>query len=124
MNKVDEIQHLVRKLQEADTLYHSFGTSSLTDAEYDALKDRLRLLDSNNKLLKKIGSADPQVSKKKKDKEHWEKKQHTDYKMGSQKKITKPEELIKWCDKHPDDKYLVQHKMDGISIKLIYKNGS
>ncbi len=118
-----EIEDLEEKINSADKMYHSFGASDLSDAEYDALKDRLRKLDPTNKLLKKIGHAIVDKPTKKKEKEHWVKVNHTDYKMGSQNKVTETQEMKKWCDKYQNELFVVQHKMDGISIKLHYEGG-
>lgn len=120
------IKDLEKKILVADENYHTFGMSELSDAEYDSLKDKLRELDPSNKLLKKIGHAvekdEPKSKKKSKEKEHWVKVTHSDYKMGSQNKVNELSQLKKWTSKY-DDLFVTQHKMDGISIKLTYKNG-
>lgn len=119
MNK--EIKDIENKILNLDQDYHTFGVSEVSDAEYDALKDRLRTLDPNNKLLKKVGHSVEKTSKK--SKEHWEKVNHTDYKMGSQNKVTEIDGLKKWYSKYNGEKLLVQHKLDGISNKLHFQDG-
>lgn len=115
-----EIQSIVEKLLEADSLYHAFGSSDMTDEEYDALKDRLRVLDPSNPIFKKVGHKE---TSKKTEKEHWKKVDHGSFKMGSQNKITTEEGLTKFLEKNKDSEYVIQHKMDGISIKMKYENG-
>lgn len=119
------IKDIEKKILQADENYHTFGVSELSDAEYDSLKDRLRQLDPTNKLLTKIGHAVETVkpSKKSKEKEHWVKVTHSNHKMGSQSKVTENSQLKKWASKY-DDLFVTQHKMDGISIKLNYKDGT
>lgn len=125
-NTLKEIKTLEKTLDHADHMYHTFGTSDLSDAEYDALKDRLKVLDPTNKRFKKVGSSVKKVSHKKDTDEHWEKYTHVDFKMGSQNKVTTDEALDKWAAKIPGietDSYIVQHKLDGTSIKLVYNEG-
>lgn len=121
---MDNIKLIEQKIKKANKDYHTFGISDLSDEEYDSLKDRLKILDPNNNLFKIVGSK---VESKSSDKmDHWEKINHGDYKMGSQNKITNNDQLIQWCNKNINDnniKFITQHKMDGISIKLIYIDG-
>jgi DNA ligase (NAD+) len=43
--------------------------------------------------------------------------------MGSQDKVAQPQEFIKWARKRNYKTFLVQFKLDGISIELQYENG-
>lgn len=115
----NDISALEKKLVEADRNYHTFGFSDMSDAEYDSLKDRLRVLDPTNKLLTKVGHT---VSVKT-EKEHWKKGNHGDFKMGSQNKVTTNDGLKKWMAKYANELFVVQHKLDGASIKLHYEDG-
>lgn len=125
MDKVDEIKWLIKELEDADFLYYNFGNSDYTDEEYDALEERLFKLDPNNKRFKDgkrnvVGSATP---KTKKNKDHWKKSSH-EYKMGSQAKVTTFDDLKKWSETlNNNPRYVVQDKLDGISISLKYENG-
>lgn len=122
----NEIKQLEKMIDTADTNYHAFGMSDISDAEYDGLKDRLAKLDPTNSRLKQVGAkidiSDDKKSKKVKEK--WEKYIHTTYKMGSVSKVNIFDQLQKWIDDtSKTGPWIVQEKMDGISIKLIYKNG-
>lgn len=121
MSKNDIIA-IEKKIVDADRDYHTFGFSNLSDAEYDSLKDRLRTLDPSNKLLTKVGHT-VNVKPAKAEKEHWKKGNHGNFKMGSQNKITDNAGLKKWLSKFIGEMFIVQHKMDGASIKLNYENG-
>lgn len=118
----DLIKQLEEKIDNANTAYHVFGSSELSDAEYDALKDMLAKLDPKNSRIKQVGAVIP--DKVKKEKQHWEKYVHKTYKMGSIDKVNYFNELTKWANNLDYKKeYIVEEKLDGISIKLIYING-
>lgn len=105
MNNIEE------KIREAQYNYYN-GTPIMSDEEYDALIDRLQEVDSENPLINDIGQDNSESFKKEK---------HI-IMMGSQKKATKIEELVKWMDKVDGD-IISTFKMDGISVELIYENG-
>lgn len=105
MNNIEE------KIREAQYNYYN-GTPIMSDEEYDALIDRLQEIDSENSLLDEIGQDSSESFKKEK---------HV-IMMGSQKKATKSEELMKWLDK-VDGSIISTFKMDGISVELLYENG-
>lgn len=113
-----EIKKLEDLIDEADQLYYDLDSPTITDVDYDALKDRLRVLDPTNRRLKSVGGSGTASASK----IHWEKYTHKEHKMGSLNKITTEDALEKFCIKLPGP-YLLQHKLDGISIKLIYENG-
>lgn len=126
MSSDAEISQLEKILDDADNMYYNFGDSDLSDEEYDNMRDRLYALDKKNKRFKdgknQRSSVGAKVTKKK-EKEQWKKVTHN-YKMGSQAKITDKEGLLKWAEQHSDSpRWLVQDKLDGISIRLEYKNG-
>lgn len=114
---MSEIAQLEKILEEADTMYYTFGASEITDAEYDSYIDRLRKLDPKNKRFKgkKVGAKEDKKS-------GWKKYSHKDHPMGSQSKVNEEDELKKWTDKYKSPHY-VQEKLDGISNKMIYKDG-
>jgi len=116
-----EIETLAKELENADYLYYNFGTSEYTDEEYDAMEDRLFKLDPKNKRFKD-GKRNIVGAKTDKN-DRWEKVKHN-YKMGSQLKITTFDGLKKWAnDLGQTERYVVQDKLDGISIRLEYKDG-
>jgi len=124
MDNKKEIKWLEDTLENADFLYYNFDSSDYTDAEYDALENRLFVLDPSNKRFKdgKRNIVGAKLPKTKND--DWEKVLHT-YKMGSQVKITDFSGLEKWYNDLVGDipRLIVQDKLDGISIRLEYKNG-
>lgn len=59
-----EAKALVKKIKQANLDYHTKGKPTLTDSQYDALKDRLETIDPKNPILKKVGHAPSGRSKK------------------------------------------------------------
>ena len=98
-------------LTEASERYYENGTSILSDAEYDYLKDELRKIDPTNPLLMKVGSDE---------KIHFEKYDHGKYPMGSLSKVNTEADMRQWA---VTQQYVVEQKLDGISLKLVYRNG-
>jgi len=111
-----EIKKIEGKLDDALALYTNFGDSGISDAEYDSLIDRLRVLDPKNKRLKSVGADVPDDSK-------WEKYIHAEYPLGSQSKVVNFPDLKAWSQKFPGSEYAIEHKLDGSSLKMIYENG-
>lgn len=106
--RVDE---LVIKIQQARAAYYN-TTSKVSDAVYDAWISELSSLDPFNKELIKVGSEP--VS-------NWEKHTHS-IPMGSLNKVNTFDELKSWADKYCDTFFLT-HKLDGLSLSLIYEDG-
>lgn len=118
-----EILKLEQQIQNYNTQYYAFGVSEISDDEYDGLKDRLAQLDPKNKLLKQVDAKHDEVQKiTSKNKDRWEKYVHETYKMGSISKVTNLDPLIEWSRPYKNG-FIVEEKLDGTSIKLIYKNG-
>jgi DNA ligase (NAD+) len=107
-----KIEELEQKILKHRDLYYN-KTPEISDAEYDLLEDRLRKLDPTNPLLFQIGADSSEL---------FEKKEHI-IPMSSQDKVTKPTEFEKWAKSRSQEKYIVQFKLDGISIELQYKSG-
>lgn len=115
----DRIKELEAKIYKARDDYYN-GESKISDKIYDAWVDELRLLDPTNKAVTAIGS--PVAPSE------WKKAKHQ-IPMGSLDKVNTPEELSKWVDDtlekvDPDGKLLITEKLDGISIEVVYENGS
>jgi NAD-dependent DNA ligase len=94
---MSDIQRIVSQIQEARKIYYSTGgiegeraESPLSDDEFDALIDRLRLLDPQNPELAVVGSS-PSNS-------IWQKRRHT-IAMGSLTKVKGTAGLKIWWDK-------------------------
>ena len=107
--RVAELERLVKKHQD---LYYN-GQGEIPDAEFDALWDELVALDPGNPVLGSVG-ADAA--------DGWPKARHL-IPMGSQAKASDPEEFLAWAAKVGHGRYLVQHKLDGASLELQYRDG-
>src|SRR5271154_3739838 len=111
----NRIQYLENKIFQARDDYYN-GIPSVSDKLYDAWVDELRLLDPTNKAVTAIGApVVPSV---------WLKAKHQ-IPMGSLDKVNTPAELTKWVDDMAGSELLfVTEKLDGLSIEVIYENGS
>lgn len=126
----NRIQELENHIFKARNDYYN-GTSTVSDKVYDAWVDELRQLDPANKAVTAIGS--PVVPSE------WKKAKHQ-IPMGSLDKVNQPAELSAWatdkiehntcpcmvtpCPHGPKDQLFVTEKLDGLSIEVIYENGS
>ena len=108
MNQKD----LEREIQEYQSLYYS-GIPSISDEEFDILWERLKNEFPNSPLLEQVG--DDNID---------ENKFPHEIMMGSQEKITSEKELKDWVRlKNITGDVVIQEKLDGISVELIYENG-
>jgi len=113
MSRVKELANIILKANEA---YYN-DQPTLTDNEFDALKDELVELDPDNNALYEVGS--PVESS------NWVKTKH-EIPMGSQDKVNTMDELRAWESKRigtDSEVFSIQEKLDGISLSLNYKNG-
>lgn len=94
-----------------------FGTPIMTDAQYDALEERLRAQNPDDPILKMVGAPVPKDSLLKR-------ARHRIH-MGSQEKVTSFGELVKWHrNREPAATHFhVSYKADGSSISLYYEGG-
>ena len=111
-NKKERIENLVKEISRHRYLYYN-AQPEITDAKYDTLEDELRELDPDNPILFKIGVDTSEL---------FTKREHI-IPMTSQDKVTSPEEFNKWARKRNYKTFIVQFKLDGISIELQYENG-
>lgn len=110
---MNEIHELIEQLQQAKEAYTD-GTPVMSDAEFDALEDQLRDLDSTHSYFAEIGA---------KPKSGWRKVKHKTP-MGSLLKAQTIDELTTWAVGLVDgDAVVTSLKLDGISISLKYKSG-
>ncbi len=107
--RVAELESLIRRHQD---LYYN-GQPEISDAEFDALWDELESTDPENPVLSRVGkdAADG-----------FPKAEHL-IPMGSQAKAQDPEAFLKWANKVGHARFLVQHKLDGASLELQYRDG-
>lgn len=95
--------------------YYVLGKSSISDKEFDKAWDELKNKFPESVLLNQVGSDI---------KEGFPKAQHL-MKMGSQDKFNSKEELDRWVkNKQIEFPVCLQHKMDGLSVELQYRNGN
>ncbi len=111
------ITALAKRLHDANEAYRN-GSPIMSDAAYDKLEDELRALDPNHPHLQKIGAPAPTGGS-------WPKAAHA-IPMGSLKKCQFDPaqgdghtELRSWW---PGKPVCITHKLDGISIDLVYRN--
>jgi DNA ligase (NAD+) len=113
--QVNRIQELENKIFKARTDYYNHQPT-VSDKIFDAWVDELRLLDPSNKAVTAIGAPIAPSE--------WQKAKHQ-IPMGSLDKVNTPVELIKWVENtYPDGKLCMVEKLDGLSIEVIYENGS
>lgn len=113
------LQEEMAYLDKQSDLYYNNGDSEISDAEFDQRRDKavdeLHKYDKSHRFLFKVGTAIP-------DKTPWKVVKH-EYPLGSQSKVQTLEEFDKWYKPKYGRKLVVQEKLDGISISLIYENG-
>ena len=103
------------ELIKASNSYYNKNVSIISDAEFDALRDKLKNLSPEDPVLKTIGS--PIANTK------WKKAAHT-IPMGSLEKVNTTEEFSDWTKKTSENIDIVGiEKLDGISIEIIYEQG-
>jgi len=107
--RVAELESLIRRHQD---LYYN-GQPEISDAEFDALWDELESTDPENPVLSRVGKDDA---------DGFPKADHL-IPMGSQAKAQDPEAFLKWANKVGHARFLVQHKLDGASLELQYRDG-
>ncbi len=111
-DKKERIEYLVKEISRHRYLYYN-AQPEISDAKYDAIEDELRELDPNNPILFKIGVDSFEL---------FTKREHI-IPMSSQDKVTNSAEFNKWARKRNYKTFLIQFKLDGISIELQYENG-
>jgi DNA ligase (NAD+) len=110
------IEKLEKLLAKAQKSYY-YGNPIMSDKKYDSLLDKLKQCKPNSKVIKRVGAVVPNTSP-------LDKIQHR-IAMGSQSKVNIEAEFVEWAKKIDADKdlFVVQEKVDGLSVELVYKNG-
>ncbi|KKL86193.1 hypothetical protein LCGC14_1947210, partial [marine sediment metagenome] len=112
-NNVEErIIYLVKEVERHRHLYYN-GQPEISDIKYDSLEAELKDLDPVNPILFKIGVDHSEL---------FTKREHI-IPMTSQDKVTNPQDFTAWARKRNIKRFLVQFKLDGISIELQYEKG-
>ncbi len=111
----DRIEYLAREIRRHRALYYA-GTPEVSDAEYDQLEDELRALAPDHPVLAEVGAPEapglPAVG--------LPTKRHR-IPMGSLEKIAE-DRLEAWAEK-AGPLFIVQEKLDGISLEIEYSGG-
>ncbi len=105
-----EQEQLEATIRDAQDRYYATGDSLLSDAEYDACIDRLKVLDPKSPLISEIGQ----------DRNTFRTKVAHRIPMGSQEKAADDKEFLAWKQEGP---FAVQWKLDGASLELQYDDG-
>lgn len=97
--------------------YHQYlyfnSQPEISDEDFDKIWDELKHLDPNNEVFSKVG-LDNDVS--------LNKIRHI-IPMNSQEKVSSSGEFLKWARKMEYPKFIIQYKLDGISVELQYTKG-
>jgi DNA ligase (NAD+) len=104
-----------QKLIEADKAYYNDSSPTMTDEEYDDLRDEFSSLYPDDEYFDNVG-AEPESTSE------WKKAPHIIF-MGSLAKIHSKEELFKFANDNSVDDFILEDKMDGLTAELIYENG-
>jgi len=112
MQELSNIEEIITLLTEADDLYYNNVESSLSDAEYDTLRNLAKKLDPTNKYFIGVGSAVRGG------------KVPLPVKMGSLDQLHNDAEIAKWLsDKQLfNDNIVITDKLDGVSCLIVYDN--
>jgi len=106
------IKFLQSEILRHQDLYYN-KTPEISDSEFDILVNKLHKLAPDNPVLHLIGRDSSKLH---------DKVEHI-IPMNSQGKANHVDEFLTWTKKHNYPKYIVQHKLDGISVELQYVNG-
>ncbi len=109
-------QELGELLIEAKKAYYTSAKPIMDDATYDVLEEHLKKIHPHHRLFQKVGTPNFDTG--------FSKLAHQ-FPMSSQNKVKSQVELEKYFNRHKTDilEFLVQPKLDGLSVELIYKNG-
>lgn len=115
----DRIQELAAKIKKAREEYYNLSPD-ISDQEYDALLDELKLLAPDHEQVVSVGAPVPEKSN---GYSVWEKVAHK-IPMGSLNKANSEKEFEEWAEQaQTSDDCFVTHKIDGSSMELIYEEG-
>ncbi|MDP2369286.1 NAD-dependent DNA ligase LigA [Rhodoferax sp.] len=112
MSRVTTLRNLILKAKHA---YYYSGAPIMSDAEYDALEDELRLLAPDDSVLALVGSPVPPDTM-------LTKARHA-MPMGSQGKVNSADEFLAWCVKNEVKAIHASVKGDGASAAAYYRDG-
>jgi DNA ligase (NAD+) len=119
VNKNLSFEERIAFLRNCASLYESSGTSPISDAEYDDEYYELQKINPNHKFFSEVGGKfDEHI--------YGTKVKHSVI-MGSLSKSLNIDEFLKWLksaySNNNQFSFVLQHKIDGLSLSLIYENG-
>lgn len=113
------IENRIAFLEYCASLYENDGTSPISDSEYDNEYYILEKIAPDNEFFNKVGGKNEHV---------YGKIVKHDVIMGSLSKCKMVEHFEDWVKSSfkdlSDKSFVLQHKIDGLSLSLLYKNGS
>ncbi|MHA1675166.1 MAG: NAD-dependent DNA ligase LigA [Promethearchaeota archaeon] len=110
--KGHQVEKLAQEILRHQRLYYNHQPE-ISDAQFDLLMDELTTLDPSHPVLNLVGEDNSQAFAKVK---------HV-MPMNSQAKASQITEFLKWTKKWAYKEYIVQLKLDGISVELQYLSG-
>lgn len=112
MDRKSELRNIILRAKHE---YYYSSTPIMTDAEYDAAEDELRVLDPLDPVLSIVGTPVPAASILKK-------AEHS-IPMGSQNKVNGEGEFRAWCERQGVSTLNASLKGDGASAAAYYRDG-
>lgn len=109
IQELTSTEALVAKLTEANQAYRR-GEEIMTDAEYDALEDQLRMIQPDHPFLRQVNDA-----------EQYGREEPLTIPMGSQQKALTLPEMDPFYRATGEDEYFWSLKLDGMSAELTYE---
>lgn len=113
---INRMKELIRTIRDADTAYYKYDRPSMTDREYDALMDELKMLEESSGI---VISGSPTQCTPGEILEGLNEVAHT-RPMLSAAKTKSVDEVIRFIGGHPA---LISWKLDGLTLVLRYANG-
>jgi DNA ligase (NAD+) len=110
--RITELEKIIKK---AKVAYYIDSKPIMSDDDFDLLRDELKILDPNNRILALTGTDV-------KDKKGWASKKLSEP-MGSLEKVNSMKEFNDWAEQHKGKKMVYNPKGDGGSIELTYLKG-
>jgi len=104
---------IFKMIIDAREAYYNSGHPIMSDQEYDSLIEMVKASEPDHPILSKIGHTPSSM---------WKKASHN-MPMGSLEKVNTEEEFRKWASKYPSQRFILEYKLDGLSVSLDYKDG-
>lgn len=114
--KIQEMETLIRALNDASQAYYNGLPEKMTDFEWDAGFDRLKALEEETGMV----LPDSPTARVSADEIQGQKEAH-EFAALSLAKTKNPEELVRWADGKP---IWLSWKLDGLTLVATYDNGS